>query len=66
MKKIDLQIIPIDLAEQYKGSFAPALQKRFDELHDSELSIETVVFTLLFRQFSHQRLKERRLTWIRS
>jgi Fic family protein len=44
MKKIDLKIIPTDLLEQYKSSFDQSLQKVFEELHDSELSIETFSF----------------------
>jgi Fic family protein len=44
MKQIDLKIIPLDLLEHYKTSFNQALQKIFNELHDSELSIETFSF----------------------
>ena len=44
MKQIDFKIIPIDLLEQYKSSFKQSLQKTFDELHDSELSILTFSF----------------------
>jgi Fic family protein len=40
----DLEIIPIDLLEQYKMSFNPSLKKDFDALNDSELSIETFSF----------------------
>lgn len=42
--RIDLKIIPTDLLEQYKTSFNPSLQKTFNELHDSELSIKTFSF----------------------
>lgn len=44
MTSISLQIIPTDLLEQYTVAFDKSLQKRFDELHDSELSIETFNF----------------------
>lgn len=44
MKQIDLKIISVDLLEQYKSSFNQSLQKVFNELHDSELSIETFSF----------------------
>jgi Fic family protein len=44
MKQIDLKIIPTDLLELYKSSFNQSLQKTFNELHDSELSIETFSF----------------------
>ncbi len=44
MKKIDLKIIPTDLSGQYKNSFDKSLQKSFEELHDSELSIDTFSF----------------------
>jgi len=44
MNQIDLKIIPTDLLEQYKTSFDQSLQKAFNELHDSELSIETFSF----------------------
>lgn len=44
MQQINLKIIPLDLLEQYKTTFNQFLQKTFDELHDSELSIETFSF----------------------
>lgn len=42
--KTDLEIIPTDLLEQYKMSFDPSLQKDFNALDDSELSIDTFSF----------------------
>lgn len=42
--KILLKIIPVDLLEQYKSSFDKTTCQRFEELHDSELSIETFSF----------------------
>jgi Fic family protein len=44
MGNIKLQIIPTDILEPYKRSFNPSLQQRFEQLHDSELSIETFSF----------------------
>lgn len=44
MKKIDLKILSTYLLEQYKSNFNQSLQKTFDELHDSELSIKTFSF----------------------
>lgn len=44
MNKLKLQIIPTDTWEQYKTSFGPLVQQRFEQLHDSELSIETFSF----------------------
>lgn len=42
--KFDLKIIPIDLLEQYSNSFDQSLEKDFDSLLDSEISIETFSF----------------------
>lgn len=42
--KLDLKIIPLDLLELYKKSIDPSLQKEFNALHDSELSIDTFSF----------------------
>ncbi len=39
-----LQIIPAALLSQYKNSFDASLQQSFEQLHDSELSIETFSF----------------------
>lgn len=39
-----LNIIPIDLIEQYKKSFVKSIMKCFENLHDSELSIDTFSF----------------------
>ncbi len=41
---ISLQIIPIDLLGQYKSVFDESLQKVFEHLHDSELSVDTFSF----------------------
>lgn len=40
----DLKIIRTDLMEAYKKSVDPSLKKKFDALHDSELSIDTFSF----------------------
>ncbi len=39
-----LKIIPLQLLEEYKASFNPALKADFEKLHDSELSIDTFSF----------------------
>lgn len=44
MKKLSLQIIPTDLLEKYKSSFDLSLQRDFEALQDSELSIDTFSF----------------------
>lgn len=42
--KISLQIIRTDLMEQYKSCFDKSIQQSFENLHDSELSIDTFSF----------------------
>ncbi|MFI5221713.1 MAG: Fic family protein [Bacteroidia bacterium] len=37
--KVSLKIIPVDLLEQYKSGFDKTIQKSFEKLHDSELSL---------------------------
>ena len=44
MQQINLKIISLDLQSQYKATFNQSLQKTFNELHDSELSIATFSF----------------------
>jgi Fic family protein len=44
MNKISLQIVQDDLLKEYKGKFKKAIQKKFEKLHDSELSIGTFSF----------------------
>jgi Fic family protein len=41
---IPLEIIPVDLLKQYKSSFPKSAKKSFENLHDSELSIDTFSF----------------------
>ena len=42
--KLSLQIISTELLEQYKTGFDKAVEKDFEKLHDSELSIKTFSF----------------------
>jgi Fic family protein len=42
--KLSLKIIPLDLLEQFKSGFNKSLKQNFENLHDSELSIETFSF----------------------
>src|ERR1017187_5384874 len=44
MKKINLHIIPINLLETYSVQVEDKLEKEFEKLHDSDLSIETFSF----------------------
>src|SRR6185369_4233600 len=41
---ISLKIIPLDLLEQFRSGFDRSLEQDFQELHDSELSMETFSF----------------------
>lgn len=41
---LDFQIVPIDLLEQYKSDFDKSVQQGFENLEDSELSLETFSF----------------------
>ena len=42
--KTHLKIIPTDLIEYYKSSFDKSIEKDFDKLNDSELSIDSFSF----------------------
>lgn len=44
MHNINLQIIPTDLLERYKNDFNPFLEQQFEQLRDSELSIQSFSF----------------------
>jgi Fic family protein len=44
MKKINLHIIPMNLLETYSVQVEDKLEKEFEKLHDSDLSIETFSF----------------------
>lgn len=44
MLSIKLKIIRFNLLEQYKSDFAPSALQNFEELHDSDLSIDTFSF----------------------
>ncbi|TZF84559.1 Fic family protein [Pedobacter sp. BS3] len=44
MKRFDLHIIPLDLLEVYKETVGKTTRQTFENLHDSELSIQTFSF----------------------
>ncbi|MDZ4709728.1 MAG: Fic family protein [Saprospiraceae bacterium] len=44
MTKLSLQIIPTDLLERYKDDFDKNAKKGFEELYDSEISMDTFSF----------------------
>jgi Fic family protein len=44
MGNLNLEILPAGLLEQYSSTFSQSLQQQFEQLHDSELSIETFSF----------------------
>jgi hypothetical protein len=59
-----LKIISIDLLEQNKSCFHKSIKRSFENLHDSELSIDGFNFILQLLLFSHLKLKVRKLNWI--
>ena len=44
MGNLHLEILPAGLLEQYSSTFSQSLQQQFEQLHDSELSIESFSF----------------------
>ncbi len=62
--KLSLKIIPIELLEQYKKDFDKNVKLRFEELHDSELSIKAFSFYTSVSAVYSSKLKVKILNWM--